>query len=353
MHDQESVDTFQPTESFNSVDDTQSNGTVGTNESQIQPVAAEVEEAGTVGTNESIEISQIQPVAAAVKEVGTVQTIISPINTTRKRYTTKKTKKTPLLPLLPQITEKIMLKELDFDMIRPNLQSIGTTAGGSKITMIGKPMSGKSVLIKALLAAKQHIIPVGTVISGTESTNHFYQSLFPSAFIHEEFKLSIIENVRLRQKHAMANLPNPWAVLILDDCMDDVKIFNHPTMSGLMKNSRHWSLLTIISTQYCLDFKPVIRTNIDGIFIFREANIDNRQKLYKNFASIIPTFELFTQIMNEMTGDHTCLYIHNNSFSNNWQDCCFYILAPMVPDFKFGCSEFWGFSDERCKQELK
>ena len=252
----------------------------------------------------------------------------------------------------PQLPDKIELKELDFDMIRPNLQSIKTAVGGSKITMIGKPGSGKSVLIKALLAAKQHIIPVGTVISGSEDTNHFYESLFPSAFIYESFKLSIIDSVKTRQKHATDNLPNPWAVLILDDCMDDVKIFNDPIMIGLMKNSRHWSLLTIISTQYCLDFKPVIRTNMDGVFIFREPNLDNRQKLYRNFASIIPSFELFCQIMDVITVNHTCLYIHNISASNNWQDCCFYIRAPLVPDFKFGCSEFWSFSDERCKPKV-
>jgi hypothetical protein len=248
----------------------------------------------------------------------------------------------------PMIYDTISIRELDLNMIRPNTESIKTNLGGTKLTVIGKPGSGKSVLIKALLASKQHIIPIGMVISGSEDTNRFYKSMFPNAFIFESFNMSHIENIQKRQKPAKQHLPNPWAVLIMDDCMDDVKIFNDPKMIGLMKNSRHWSLLTIISTQYCLDFKPVIRTNMDGIFIFRDPNMTNREKLYRNFASIIPNFQLFNKIMDDITDDYYCLYIHNQSASNNWQECCFYYKAPQIENLKFGCDEFWKFSDTRC-----
>jgi len=247
------------------------------------------------------------------------------------------------------MTTKIQLKELSLDLIRPNDESVKTTAGGSKITIIGKPGSGKSVLIKALLSAKRHLIPVGTVISGSEDTNHFYSKIFPNAFIYEKFKLPIIESVQKRQKLAKENLPNSWAVLIMDDCMDDVKVFNDPIMMGLMKNSRHWNLLSIFANQYVFDFKPVIRSNIDGVFIFREPNQTNREKLYKNFASIIPSFKLFCQLMDEITTDHTCIYIDNQTTSNDWQDCVYYYKAPMIDDFSFGCDEYWQMSDDRCK----
>lgn len=243
----------------------------------------------------------------------------------------------------------INLKELNLDMIRPNDESVKTQAGGSKITIIGKPSSGKSVLIKALLNAKKHLIPVGTVISGSEDTNKFYSKMFPSLFVHEKFKIQIIEAVQKRQKLAKDNLNNSWAVLVMDDCMDDVKIFNDPIMIGLIKNSRHWNLLSIFANQYVFDFKPVIRSNIDGVFIFREPNITNREKIWKNFASIIPTFNLFCKIMDEITTDHTCLYINNQSTSNNWQDCVFYYKAPLLDDFSFGCDEYWQFSEERSK----
>lgn len=242
---------------------------------------------------------------------------------------------------------KIELKELDLNVIRPNAESVKTTMGGSKITIIGKPGSGKSVLIKALLDAKKHLIPAGLVVSGSEDTNKFYSKIFPPLFVYEQFDTAIIESVQKRQKIAKENLPNSWFVLLLDDCMNDVKLFNNPLMMGLIKNSRHWNLLSIFANQYVFDFKPVIRTNLDGVFIFREPNQANREKIYKDFAGIIPTYKLFCQLMDELTTDHTCIYIDNTNTGNDWKECVFWYKAPLLPDFKFGCDEYWQFSDDR------
>lgn len=243
------------------------------------------------------------------------------------------------------------IRELDIDIIRPNAESVKTDLGGSKIVVLGKAGSGKSVLIKALLDAKRDIIPAGVVISGSEDTNGFYSRLFPEVFIYEKFNLAIIDNIHTRQDLAKKHLPNSWCVLIMDDCMDDAKPFNDPIMIGLFKNSRHWNLLSIFANQYVLDFKPAIRTNIDGVFIFREANVTNRDKIYLNFASIIPTKAIFYKLMDELTNDYTCLYIHNQTSSNDWRDCVFYYKAPLLPDYKFGSKYYWAFNDQRYEPE--
>lgn len=245
----------------------------------------------------------------------------------------------------------ISLQELDINMIRPNSETIKSTLGGTKITIIGKPGSGKSVLIKYLLYSKRHLIPTGVVISGSEESNQFYSTMFPKIFIYDNYKKEVIEKIKKRQELSKKYLDNSWTVLVMDDCMDDVKIFNDPVMVGLFKNSRHWNLLSIFANQYVFDFKPAIRVNIDGVFIFREPNVATREKIYKNFASIIPTFKVFSCIMDQITNDYTCIYINNQTSVNDWKQCVFWIKAEMVQDFKFGCQDYWDFATMRENDE--
>ena len=66
-----------------------------------------------------------------------------------------------------------------------------------------------------------------------------------------------------------------------------------------------------------------------------------RKVMYENYAGIIPDFKLFCEIMDEITNDHTALYIHNFSTTNNWQDCVFWYKAkPVDKDFRFGADEY-------------
>ena len=64
---------------------------------------------------------------------------------------------------------------------------------------IGKRETGKSFLVKDLLFYHRSI-PVGTVISATESANCFYGNIIPPIFIHDEYSAEIISNVLKKQK---------------------------------------------------------------------------------------------------------------------------------------------------------
>lgn len=244
----------------------------------------------------------------------------------------------------------IKIHPLNLDIINPNPSNFNdTNQGGSKIFIIGKPGSGKSTLIKALFHEKSKIIPVALVLSGTESATGFFKEFIPDQYIHDEYDQEVLSNFIVRQKGARNHMSNPWACLIIDDCMDDITVFNKPPQPGLFKNGRHWKMLYIVSLQYGLDVKPHIRSNIDGAFIFRESNVAIRKRLYENYAGIIPTFSLFEQIMDSITGDFTALYIQNTSISNDWKDCVFYYKAPIIEKFTFGCQEYIGFAKKVAK----
>lgn len=256
------------------------------------------------------------------------------------------------------------IKELDPDMIKPSMMDVQNPnykGGGTKIVVIGKPGTGKSRMIASLIYEKRACFPVGLVMSGTEESNHDFGSkringckvdgIFPDTFIYPELRMDVLDKFVKRQKIAKEYLPNSFSLILLDDCMDDPTMFNHKLFHRLYKNGRTWNFLMITALQYCMDVKPVIRTSIDGAFIFREPNIKIRKALYENYASIIPTFKLFCQIMDSITEDYTALYVHNRVQSNNIEDCVFWYKAKTVPeDFRFGSESYWQFHYDRFNQ---
>lgn len=248
-------------------------------------------------------------------------------------------------------TNYLEIKELDPDTIRPSMENVidpSYTRGGSKITVIGKAGSGKSFLITSLMYDKRACFPIGLVMSGTEDSNHHYSQMFPSTFIYNGLRTDVLEKFVQRQKIAKQFVPNPWALVLLDDCTDDPKVFNTPLFQGLYKNGRHWNMFYILSLQYCMDIKPVIRNNIDGTFILRESNVKSRKAIWENYASIIPSFKLFCSIMDQITNDYSALYINNQIQSNDWQDCVFWYKGKPVPEgWRFGSADFWAFHMDR------
>jgi hypothetical protein len=250
----------------------------------------------------------------------------------------------------------VHIKELDLNLIRPSVKNITNKepSKGFKLTVIGKPGSGKSWLIRSILYAKRNLIPSGIVFSGTEDSMSFYSSFIPSTFIYDQLNTDKMKDFIKRQKIALQYIENPWSLLLLDDCTDDPKILNTPLFQKLYKNGRHWNMLYILSLQYGMDIRPVIRSNIDGVFILREPNYNNRKKLWENYASVIPDFSMFCDIMDQITNDYTALYIHNATSSNKLEDCIFWYKAPKDNlDFKFGSPDYWKFHNQRFNEQYQ
>lgn len=222
------------------------------------------------------------------------------------------------------------------------------------IVLLGKRNTGKSYLIKDLLYYQQ-TIPVGTVISGSESGNGFYGKIVPKIFIHNEYNSGLIERVLLRQKKELKQYNvellsykktthDPRAFLILDDCLYDDKWCRDKLMRCIFMNGRHWQVLLIVSMQYPLGMPPALRSNIDYVFILRENISSNRRRIWENYASMFPTFESFCSVMDQTTENYECLVIHNGSQSNKIQDQIFWYKAENHGDFKLGSKLFWEVS---------
>ena len=222
---------------------------------------------------------------------------------------------------------------------------------GSKIICLGKPSSGKSVLLLDICYKKKHQFPAAVIVNGNEESNDTFKKHFPDALIHTELTDELIENVRQRQNIAKKHLTNPWLLFIKDDCIDSANHFKRPSVVTFYKRARHWKLLSILGLQYAFEIPLVVRVCVDYAFIFRETNLNSRKIIYENFASIIPTFKLFCKIMDEITGDHVALVIDNRQTSNNPEDCVFWYKADEIPaDFKLCCEDAWLFNEQRLQK---
>lgn len=221
------------------------------------------------------------------------------------------------------------------------------------MVIIGKKDTGKSFLIRDILATTQSYFPVGTVISGTEVANEFFQHMIPSKLIHDKYRPEIVSNVIKRQlgiktarnadKKARGGSSSidPRAFLILDDCLYDNTWINQESTRYIFMNGRHIDMMTIITMQYPLGISPNLRTNVDFIFILRENITRNRRIIYENYAGMFPTYEMFSQFMDQCTEDYNCLVICNGIQSNKLEDQVFWYKASDHPPFKLCDDSLW------------
>ena len=227
------------------------------------------------------------------------------------------------------------------------------------VVLIGKRETGKSFLTKDLLYHHQDI-PIGTVISGTEGANEFYTKFVPSIFIHEDYSPPVINNVIKRQKKVIDKIKesndssiDPRAFLILDDCLYDNSWLKDKNMRRIFMNGRHYKLLFVLTMQFALGVPPSFRTNIDYVFILRENIIGNRKRLYEHYCGMFPSFEIFSQVMDNCTENFECLVIHNNAKSNKLEDQVFWYKAEQKPPFKMGLPGFWKHHKDNYQQHYE
>jgi hypothetical protein len=194
---------------------------------------------------------------------------------------------------------RLQLKKFDLSRIKDT----------SVVVMIGQRNTGKSILVRDLLYHNQEL-PVGMVISGTEGSNEFYGKMIPGVFIHEEYTAELLEKFVKRQKMITKRMRkeeriygsskiDPRAFIVMDDCLYDKAWTIDKNIRACFLNGRHFNAFFIFTSQYALAAPPMLRNNIDFVFVLREPRINARRKLHENYAGFVPTFDIFNQIMSQ------------------------------------------------------
>ena len=233
---------------------------------------------------------------------------------------------------------KLKLRKFDISKVRDD----------AVIIMLGKRNTGKSFLCKDLLSYHSDV-PTGLVISGTESSNRFYSDIFPPLFIYDEYKPDIVSNIVARQKKVIKkNMAaragqevDPRMVFIMDDCLYDDSWVRDVNIRSIFMNGRHMKIMFIFTMQYPLGVPPVLRANIDYVFILREQIVSNRKRIYDNYCGMLPSFDIFCTVLDNTTENYECLVVDNTSRSNKIEDQIFFYRAEEAPPFTIGSRHLW------------
>ena len=232
----------------------------------------------------------------------------------------------------------------------------------SVIVMVGKRCTGKSHLIRDILSYHNDV-PVGVVISLTEKANGFFEKFIPKMLIYDEPDEGTIQKFLDRQmkisterKRELKKFGNSQidarAFLILDDCLYDKRWINNINIRSIFMNGRHYKIFFLVTMQHAMGLPPVLRNNIDYVFIFRNNIRREREKIYQHYAGMFPTFEAFEQVMQQTTENYECLVIDNKTQSNKLEDQIFWYKAE-EKNFKMCSADLWELQNlEDQRQEM-
>ncbi len=246
----------------------------------------------------------------------------------------------------------------DEDVIRLREFQLQWIMLDSVICLVGRRRSGKSWAIRCIMHyLSQRGVPYGKIYSGTEHCNPFFQTFFPALFIDNKFTDKDLAEIMQSQKHLVKKVRKKYKVqdgrrlsncmaLIFDDMLSEADTWRKSKhFTKLFVEGRHYNILFIMALQHVMGIPPGLRDNIDFAFLFANDG-SNLEKLWKNYAGVIPTFDMFKKIFYACTRDKGCMVINKTSSSENLSDKVFFFKAYDPGRFKFGTAEFWALHDQ-------
>jgi len=243
---------------------------------------------------------------------------------------------------------------LDFDVMFENVDTYyGFQIDGNGRFLLGDfTVTHNTTFIENMMYYNKHKYPVARAFIGTEGAYKKFCDITHPLYVSNYYDADEEKDHIVRQR--MCTLENSqnylgnYAINVIDDASDDPKEYKTKIMRGLFKlGSQHWAQLLMIGSQYAIDMPPDIRKSVSYIALFREPEPLEREKLYKNFGGLAGSYENFCKLMDDLTGDYTCMIFKKRSQSNNMEDCIFWYKTEVLPPWKFGSKEYRKWGKER------
>ena len=200
----------------------------------------------------------------------------------------------------------------------------------SVIFCIGPRTSGKSYLVRDIMyemsLRKMPYSQIYSVDEGKHFSEFFPKSYIKSAFAEGEMEL-LIENQRLGTLKDGKGLQNNCFLLLDQPESSDELWKKSKAFQKVFTLGRHLNIMMVMTLQCVIGVPPVMRQNVDYVFLFRTESDTELKKAYENYGGLVPTFEVFKELFLECTNDYGCMVIDRTVKSNNLCDKIFYYKA--------------------------
>jgi hypothetical protein len=103
----------------------------------------------------------------------------------------------------------------------------------------------------------------------------------------------------------------------------------------------------MVTAQWIMDVPPDLRANVDYVIVLRDNIRTNRERIYKYFAGMFPTFAAFDEVMMQCTQDREAMVIDVGCLSYNISDAVFFYKATPDLQYKICAKQYWDYSDKK------
>ena len=259
----------------------------------------------------------------------------------------------------------------------------------------GRSNSGKTLLMRDLMAHKCRSFKKALVMTGSANSALDFAEHIPDCFIYNDFREDILEQaVAKQERDRLLNKLTPLLV-VLDDlgyvsqvcypalqvgpglprgdrgtCLGVVICFvllsladcffflfsrQHIKSCKVIKqiffNGRHAKILLLLSTQYSKSFPPEFRSNVNHVFVTYEKNYANRLHIMEAFNSIFKDKEAWDKAFTTITPGYRAMVLDNiSNVSMAIEDNVFWYKANFPPlqwKINNGSGSIWRYHSNR------
>lgn len=205
------------------------------------------------------------------------------------------------------------------------------------ITILGKPGTGKTYLIKSLIYqySKIKYFKFGICICRTKF-NHGYDYI-PDKYVYDNYDENFLTNyfTKLKQyKEKTGKIENNF--LIIDDCLGSINFYS-PFWSHLISCFRHYRVTIFLAAQSITgrsSTSSLLRECTNLSYMFKTVYQPSIHALYESYGGLMDNYQEFQDTLFAVTEQkHHCLMFANDRDGKD-NSYFSYVAPENVPDFK-------------------